>query len=70
MERAERSGGLHKRSAEAWGHPLRARGAELPLGVFAVVVAVRNMSPRRRKCLTEAGPGSPGHLLDLRSATI
>jgi hypothetical protein len=29
VERAERSGGLHKRSAEAWGHPLRARGAEL-----------------------------------------
>jgi hypothetical protein len=26
---AERSGGLHKRSAEAWGYPLRARGAEL-----------------------------------------
>ena len=29
MERAERSGGLHKRSAEAWGDSLRARGAEL-----------------------------------------
>ena len=29
VERAERSGGLHKRSAEAWGNPLRARGAEL-----------------------------------------
>jgi len=31
MER-QRSGkgeGLHKRSAEAWGYPLRARGAEL-----------------------------------------
>ena len=39
MERAERSGGLHKRSAEAWGNPLRARGAELPLGAFAVVLA-------------------------------
>jgi hypothetical protein len=36
VERAERSGGLHKRSAEAWGNPLRARGAELPLGAFAV----------------------------------
>jgi hypothetical protein len=31
VERAERSGGLHKRSAEDWGHGLRARGAELPL---------------------------------------
>ena len=35
LERAERSGkggaqrGLHKRSAEAWGDALRARGAEL-----------------------------------------
>jgi hypothetical protein len=28
MERAERSGGLHKRSAEDWGRGLRARGAE------------------------------------------
>src|SRR5580698_545259 len=37
VERAERSGGLHKRSAEAWGHPLRARGAKLPLAAFAVV---------------------------------
>ena len=34
VERAERSGGLHKRSAEDWGHGLRARGAELPLGVW------------------------------------
>ena len=32
VERAARSEGLHKRSAEAWGNPLRARGAELPLG--------------------------------------
>jgi hypothetical protein len=39
VERAERSGGLHKRSAEAWGHPLRARGAELPLAAFAFAVA-------------------------------
>ena len=30
MERAERSGGLHKRSAEDWGSGLRARGAEPP----------------------------------------
>ena len=28
VERAERSGGLHKRSAEDWGSGLRARGAE------------------------------------------
>ena len=43
MERAERSGGLHKRSAEAWGHPLRARGAELPLAAFAVVLAFQEI---------------------------
>ena len=35
MERAERSGGLHKRSAEDWGNGLRARGAELPLAALA-----------------------------------
>ena len=34
MERAEQSRGLHKRSAEAWGNSLRARGAELPFHVF------------------------------------
>ena len=43
VERAERSGGLHKRSAEAWGNPLRARGAELPLGAFAVAVAFQKI---------------------------
>jgi hypothetical protein len=32
-ERAKRSGGLHKRSAEDWGNPLQARGAKLPLEV-------------------------------------
>jgi hypothetical protein len=37
VERAERSGGLHKQSAEAWGHPLRARGAE-PLSVLSTCV--------------------------------
>ena len=37
VERAERSGGLHKRSAEAWGNPLRARGAE-PLSVLSTCV--------------------------------
>jgi hypothetical protein len=36
VEKAERSGGLHKRSAEDWGHGLRARGAELPLEGSAV----------------------------------
>jgi hypothetical protein len=41
VERAERSEGLHKRSAEAWGNPLRARGAELPLAAFAVVFALQ-----------------------------
>ena len=43
VERAERSGGLHKRSAEAWGHPLRARGAELPLAAFAVVLVFQEI---------------------------
>ena len=43
MERAERSGGLHKRSAEAWGNPLRARGAELPLAAFAVAFAFQEI---------------------------
>ena len=38
MERAKRSGGLHKRSAEDWGHGLRARGAELPLGVWRLLL--------------------------------
>jgi hypothetical protein len=37
-ERAERSGGLHKRSAEDWGNPLcRAIGAE-PLSVLSTSV--------------------------------
>ena len=36
MERAEQSGGLHKRSAEGWGNSLRARGAELPLGALVL----------------------------------
>src|SRR6185437_7446879 len=33
---AAEGAGLHKRSAEAWGDSLRARGAELPLAAFAV----------------------------------
>jgi hypothetical protein len=36
VKRAKRSGGLHKRSAEDWGHGLWARGAELPLEGLAV----------------------------------
>ncbi len=40
VERAKRSGGLHKRSAEDWGNGLRARGAELPLGDLAVAFRV------------------------------
>jgi len=45
VERAQRSGGLHKRSAEAWGHPLRARGAvhSLPLAAFAVVLVFQEI---------------------------
>ena len=43
VERAERSEGLHKRSAEAWGHPLRARGAELPLAAFVFVFALQKI---------------------------
>jgi hypothetical protein len=37
VERAEQSEGLHKRSAEAWGNSLRARGAELPLGLLFLI---------------------------------
>jgi hypothetical protein len=37
VERAERSGGLHKRGAEAWGNPLWARGAAL-LSVLSTCV--------------------------------
>ena len=37
MERAEQSEGLHKRSAEAWGDSLRARG-EAPLSVLSTCV--------------------------------
>jgi len=40
VERAKRSGGLHKRSAEDWGNGLRARGAELPLEGLAVAFRV------------------------------
>lgn len=45
MERAERSGGLHKRSAEAWGHPCAREGAEPTLAVvaFAVAAAFQNI---------------------------
>jgi hypothetical protein len=45
-----KGGGLHKRSAEAWGYPLRARGAELPLAAFAVVVAVALQAIREGRC--------------------
>ena len=62
MERAERSGGLHKRSAEAWGHPLRARGAELPLAVFVVVFAFEKIRAgvAGRNRPAEVGGGGPG----------
>ena len=46
VERAERSGGLHKRSAEAWGNPLRARGAELPLAGLCSLLARRRRNIR------------------------
>ena len=45
MERAEQSGGLHKRSAEAWGNPLRARGAEL-LSVLSTCVTKQTKDMR------------------------
>jgi hypothetical protein len=45
VERAERSGGLHKRSAEAWGNPLRARGAE-PLSVLRTCVTKQTRDMR------------------------
>ena len=45
VERAERSGGLHKRSAEDWGHPLRrAIGAE-PLPCLLSMVRRRGLHP-------------------------
>jgi hypothetical protein len=41
VTRSEAEGeGLHKRSAEAWGNPLRARGAELPLAGAPALVFV------------------------------
>ena len=58
-ERAERSEGLHKRSAEAWGHPLWARGAELPLAAFAWAFQRSACSLRQRG--TEGGRGDSAH---------
>ena len=69
VERAARSEGLHKRSAEAWGNPLRARGAELAdQGVIPIEVVTdtgskapsegrktRGRVNRHRDCRTEAG---------------
>jgi hypothetical protein len=60
VERTERSGGLHKRSAEAWGHPLRARGAKLPLGDFVVAFreirqALRASSDGERELAPQRG---------------
>jgi hypothetical protein len=61
MERAKRSGGLHKRSAEDWGYGLWARGAELPLEGLAV--AFREMSCGRDRSAEAKDvyyrPGSP-----------
>src|SRR5277367_3948740 len=47
-ERAKRSGGLHKRSAEAWGDSLRARGAA-PLSVLSTCVTKQTRDMRYRK---------------------
>jgi hypothetical protein len=47
MERAERSGGLHKRSAEAWGDFLPERGAELPLAGLGVGCSETGYGPSR-----------------------
>src|SRR5580658_10208608 len=62
----ERSGsgkgeGLHKRSAEAWGNPLRARGAELPLAAFAVAFALQKIRAgvAGRNRPAEVGGGGP-----------
>jgi hypothetical protein len=55
--------GLHKRSAEAWGNPLRARGAELPLGAFAVAFAfqkIRAGVAGRNRPAEEGGEGPQG----------
>jgi hypothetical protein len=45
VERAKRSGGLHKRSAEDWGHGLWARGAEL-LSVLSTCVTKQTRDMR------------------------
>jgi len=57
--------GLHKRSAEAWGYPLRARGAELPLAAFAFVCVcvfqeVRVGVAGRNRPAKVGGEGPPG----------
>src|SRR6267154_4711945 len=46
VERAKRSGGLHKRSAEDWGRGLRARGGWSPSGLLGRGVAGKER-PRR-----------------------
>jgi hypothetical protein len=46
-QRRGKGGGLHKRSAEAWGDPLRARGAKLPLGHVGRGVAGKGTAPLR-----------------------
>ena len=70
MERAERSGGLHKRSAEDWGHGLRARGAELPLEGLALLLgwALRAGTARRGgwRMTGEAGRRQGGYFLPLQ----
>jgi hypothetical protein len=49
-ERAERSGGLHKRSAEDWGYPLRrAIGAE-PLSEACLPYSARSAQPLGGRC--------------------
>ena len=40
-KRRGKDAGLHKRSAEAWGYSLRARWAELPLGLLLLLLLFR-----------------------------
>jgi proteic killer suppression protein len=60
VERAERSGGLHKRSAEAWGDCLRARGGSAPLGCLSTVsvrVSAHEFEGRALRGRTQAPHG-------------
>ena len=64
MERAKRSGGLHKRSAEDWGRGLRARGAG-PLSWLFKGRRCGQDRPEWRVAMTAAGRSQGGDFLPL-----